>query len=117
MSNPDWTEAPEGATHWDTRGAVWCKHLHFWCYGRWNHEGAIHDLAEDRYTPRPVEQSPTAWPHDPRLLALNPRTGALVRVESFRGVASAGTYDAKVHSEWRTADLFADNAYGVVGAG
>jgi len=56
-------------------------------------------------------------PHNPRLLALNPRTGALVRVESFRGVASAGTYDAKVPSEWRTADLFADNAYGVVGAG
>jgi len=62
MSNPDWTEAPEGATHWDTRGAVWCKHLHFWCYGRWNHEGAIHDLAEDRYTPRPTEPAPTAWP-------------------------------------------------------
>ena len=61
MSNPDWTEAPEGATHWDTRGAVWCKHLHFWCYGRWNHEGAIHDLAEDRYTPRPVEPATTAW--------------------------------------------------------
>ena len=61
MSNPDWTEAPEGATHWDTRGAVWCKHLHFWCYGRWNHEGAIHDLAEDRYTPRPTEPATTAW--------------------------------------------------------
>ena len=57
MSKPDWTEAPEGATHWDTRGAVWCKHLYFWCYGRWNYEGEIHDLAEDRYTPRPVE----AW--------------------------------------------------------
>ena len=61
MSNPDWTEAPEGATHWDTRGAVWCKHLYFWCYGRWNHEGAIHDLAEDRYTPRPTEPATTAW--------------------------------------------------------
>ena len=55
-------------------------------------------------------------PHNPRLLALNPRTGALVRVESFRGVASAGTYDAKVPSEWRNADLFVDNAYGVIGA-
>ena len=57
MSKPDWTEAPDDATHWDTRGAVWCKHLYFWCYGRWNYEGEIHDLAEDRYTPRPVE----AW--------------------------------------------------------
>ena len=57
MSKPDWTEAPDDATHWDTMGAVWCKHLYFWCYGRWNYEGEIHDLAEDRYTPRPVE----AW--------------------------------------------------------
>jgi hypothetical protein len=55
--------------------------------------------------------------HNPRLLALNPRTGALVRIESFRGVSSLGTYDAKVPTEWRTADLFVDNAYGVVGAG
>jgi hypothetical protein len=55
--------------------------------------------------------------HNPRLLALNPRTSAMVRIESFRGVSSAGTYDARVPSEWRTADLFVDDAYGVVGAG
>ena len=55
--------------------------------------------------------------HNPRLLAMNPRTGALVRIESFRGVFSAGTYDARVPSEWRNADLFVDDAYGVVGAG
>jgi len=55
--------------------------------------------------------------HNPRLLALNPRTGELVRIESFLGVSSAGTYDAKVPSEWRNADLFVDDAYGVVGAG
>ena len=61
MSNPDWTEAPEGATHWDTRGAVWCKFSYFWCYGRWNYEAEIHDLAEDRYTPRPAESATTAW--------------------------------------------------------
>jgi len=54
--------------------------------------------------------------HNPRLFALNPRTGALVRIESFRGVSAASTYDAKVPSEWRTADLFVDNAYGVIGA-
>jgi len=40
-----------------------------------------------------------------------------VRIESFRGVSSTGTYDARVPSEWRTADLFVDDAYGVVGAG
>jgi len=61
MSNPDWTEAPDDATHWDIRGAVWCKHLYFWCYGRWNYEAEIHDLAEDRYTPRPVEPATTIW--------------------------------------------------------
>ena len=55
--------------------------------------------------------------HNPRLLAMNPRTGSLVRIESFRGVSSAGTYDARVPSEWRTADLFVDDAYGVFGAG
>ena len=61
MSNPDWTAAPNDATHWDIRGAVWCKRLYFWCYGRWNYMGEIHDLAEDRYTPRPVEPATTAW--------------------------------------------------------
>jgi hypothetical protein len=53
--------------------------------------------------------------HNPRLLAVNPRTGALVRIESFNGVASAGKYDARVPSEWRTASLFVDNVYGVLG--
>ena len=61
MSKPDWTEAPDDATHWDTMGAVWCKHLYFWCYGRWNYQGESHDLAEDRYTPRPVEPATTTW--------------------------------------------------------
>jgi len=55
--------------------------------------------------------------HNPRLLALNPRTSAMVRIESFRGVSSAGAYDARVPSEWRNAELFADDAYGVVGVG
>jgi len=55
--------------------------------------------------------------HNPRLLAMNPRTGALVRIESFRGVSTAGTYDAKVPPEWRNAGLFVDDAYGVIEAG
>jgi len=54
--------------------------------------------------------------HNPRLLATNPRTGAVVRIESFRGVSTAGNYDARVPSEWRNADLFVDDAYGVIGA-
>ena len=52
--------------------------------------------------------------HNPRLLAGNPRTGERVRIESFRGVSKAGTYDAKVPSEWRNADLYVDDAYGVI---
>ena len=55
--------------------------------------------------------------HNPRLLALNPRTGEIVRIESFRGVSAAGIYDAKVPAEWRNADVFVDDAYGVVGVG
>ena len=54
--------------------------------------------------------------HNPRLLAMNPRTGSLVRIESFRGVSSAGAYDARVPSEWRNADLFVDDAYGAIGS-
>jgi len=54
--------------------------------------------------------------HSPRLLALNPRTNGIVRIDNFRGVSSAGAYDARVPSEWRTADLFVDDAYGVIEA-
>ena len=54
--------------------------------------------------------------HNPRLLALNPRTGELVRIESFNSVAAAGTYDTRVPSEWRNDELFVDDVYGVIGA-
>jgi len=54
--------------------------------------------------------------HDPRLLALNPRTGKLLRIDVFHGVSSLGTYDARVPSEWRSADLFVDDVYGAIGA-
>ena len=47
--------------------------------------------------------------HNPRLLALNPRTGELVRVGVFHEMAAAGTYDVKVPSEWRTSDLFVED--------
>lgn len=52
--------------------------------------------------------------HNPRLLADNTRTGERVRVESFRGVSAAGSYDTKVPPEWRNAALYADDAYGVM---
>lgn len=52
--------------------------------------------------------------HNPRLLADNPRTGERVRIESFRGVSEAGSYDTKVPPEWRNASLYVDDAYGVI---
>ena len=55
--------------------------------------------------------------HNPRLLAMNPRTGSLVRIESFRGVEGAGKYDARVPREWGGTELFVDNAYGAIEAG
>ena len=51
--------------------------------------------------------------HNPRLLALNPRTGNYDRVASFMRVSSAGKYDLQVPREWREDSLFVDDAYGV----
>jgi len=111
MSKPDWTEAPEGATHWDTRGAVWCKHLYFWCYGRWNYEGEIHDLAEDRYTPRPVGPATTAWDCtglppvgtecEVVIGALKPRTVCFVGIKSSGSVVIE-TVDGELKSYHRS---------------
>ena len=55
--------------------------------------------------------------HGPQLYALNPRTNKTIRINGFRQVGKAGLYDALIPPEWRTADLFVDDAYGVVGAG
>ena len=52
--------------------------------------------------------------HNPRLLADNPRTGKKVRINNFRNVATAGSYDALVPPEWRSAQLYVDDAYGVI---
>jgi hypothetical protein len=52
--------------------------------------------------------------HSPRLLALNPRTNGIVQIENFRRVSFIGTYDARVASEWRNAELLVDDAYGVI---
>ena len=30
MSNPDWKEAPEGATHWDALGGCFCNEQGWW---------------------------------------------------------------------------------------
>ena len=111
MSKPDWTEAPEGATHWDTRGAVWCKHLCFWYYGRWNYEVEIHDLTKDRHTPRPVEPATTAWDGtglppvgtecEVVIGALKPRTVCFVGIKSSGSVVIE-TVDGELKSYHRS---------------
>ena len=52
--------------------------------------------------------------HNPRLLALNPRTGLWQRVNSFYNVSTAGAYEAQIPREWLGAKLAVDDAYGVI---
>jgi len=60
MSNPDWTEAPDQATHYDCSADVFCN-----VNGWWNKNQYApvenKDWGTDRYTPRPTEPAPTAW--------------------------------------------------------
>ena len=52
--------------------------------------------------------------HNPRLLALNPRTGLWQRINSFYNVSNAGAYEAQIPREWLSAQLAVDDAYGVM---
>lgn len=52
--------------------------------------------------------------HNPRLLAVNSRTGKWQRINNFYGVAEAGSYEAQVPREWFGAELAVDDAYGVM---
>ena len=60
MSNPDWTEAPDQATHYDCNADVFCT-----ADGWWHKNQYVpvenKDWGTDRYTPRPVEPAATAW--------------------------------------------------------
>jgi len=62
MSNPDWTEAPTEATHYDCNADVFCNVNGWWsCKGKYYAMSAHFDWNTPRYTPRPVEPAPTAW--------------------------------------------------------
>ena len=50
-------------------------------------------------------------PHNPRLLALNPRTGKTQPVNNFRSVMLAGKYEARVPVEFNGAVLTVENPY------
>ena len=52
--------------------------------------------------------------HNPRLLALNPRTGLWQRINSFYNLSTAGAYEAQIPREWFGAQLAVDDAYGVI---
>ena len=60
MSNPDWTEAPDQATHYDCIADVFCT-----VDGWWHKNKYVpvenNNLGTDRYTPRPVESATTTW--------------------------------------------------------
>lgn len=52
--------------------------------------------------------------HNPRLMALNPRTEQWQRINSFYGVSGPGLYECVVPSDCRSWELSVDNPYGVV---
>jgi len=58
MTIPDWTEAPEGATHYDVIADLFCTVDYFWSKGkRIGCNGGHFNWNTDRYTPRPVAQT------------------------------------------------------------
>ena len=62
MSNPDWTEAPDQATHYDCNADVFCTVDGYWsCKGKYYHMPFQTAWGSERYTPRPVESATTAW--------------------------------------------------------
>ena len=62
MSNPDWTEAPDQATHYDCNADVFCTVDGWWsCKGKFCAMSAHFDWNTPRYTPRPVEPATTTW--------------------------------------------------------
>jgi len=52
MMKPDWTKAPEEATHWDTKNELFCDATRWW-----TSEGVYFRVIPwtDRYIPRPVD--------------------------------------------------------------
>ena len=62
MSNPDWTEAPTEATHYDCNADVFCTVDGWWsCKGKYYAMPYQMAWGSYRYTPRPVEPASTAW--------------------------------------------------------
>ena len=62
MSIPDWTEAPDQATHYDCNADVFCTVDGWWsCKGKYYHMPCQMAWGSERYTPRPVEPTASEW--------------------------------------------------------
>ena len=55
----DWTEAPEGATHYDCNADVFCD-VNGWWHKNQYAPAENKDWGTERYTPRPVSQTDRA---------------------------------------------------------
>jgi hypothetical protein len=63
MSNPDWAEAPEGATHWDNRGDCFCNKQGWYLDEKFIAERQL-DWGEIHYEARPQSQPDWTEAHD-----------------------------------------------------
>ena len=60
MTTPNWTEAPEGATHWDALGGCFCNEQGWWIDGKYITTNHLY-WGDRHYIPRPVEPATTTW--------------------------------------------------------
>ena len=60
MTIPNWTEAHDDATHWDTATSIFCT-SNCWWFGNQRIDNIQPNWGAERYTPRPVEPAPKAW--------------------------------------------------------
>ena len=60
MSNPDWTEAPDDATHWDALGACFCNEQGWWLDEKYITANQL-DWGDSHYIPRPTDPATTTW--------------------------------------------------------
>ena len=110
MSKPDWTEAPDQATHYDCGADVFCT-----VDGWWHKNQYVpvenKDWGTDRYTPRPVESATTTWDGtglppvgmecEAVIVAHKPRTVCFVGIKSSGSVVIEGV-DGELKSYHRS---------------
>jgi len=88
MSDIDWSEAPEGATHYDSLAGVFCNEGGYWYHIGNVKYATIHaheGWGTDRYVPRPVvsEYDGTELPTIGTICEMLDGNGIFVMVEIF----------------------------------